>query len=377
MRILLIDQFGEIGGAQRVLLEAAEAFARRGWALHAAVPAGPLEDALRPFAGGVTQLTCGPFHALRKSAADVVRFGTQVRRQAAAIGRAAREARADVLYVNGPRVVPAAVWARGSRPVVFHAHSVVLQRMAAELAGRALAMSGARVLASSRFAAGWLERYLPRERVRVIYNGAGALGGPPAPRSRFTRIGVLGRVAPEKGQLVFVRAARIAARRNPGLTFVVGGAPVIAGADYFAAVEREAGPEVRFAGWVEDLGAFFSGIDLLVVPSAAYDANPRVIPEAFAAGVPVLAFDGGGVPELIEHGVSGLLVRRHDALALARAMLDAVDAPEWLNAIAQRAYARWQSRFTLERFQEEVSEALEAAVLGRRAVRSMRARASV
>jgi glycosyltransferase involved in cell wall biosynthesis len=357
MRILLIDQYGEMGGAQQVLLEAAGAFAARGWRLHAAAPSGPLLDRLRPYTQGATPIECGPFHSRWKTAADAVRLGWQLPGQAGAIRAAARALDADLLYVNGPRLLPAAAWARGGRPVLFHAHSVTLQPAAAQLAGWALRAAWTQVVASSRFVADALR--VARGRIQVIYNGVAAAGAGPVRRQRFTRIGVLGRIAPEKGQLLFVRAAALAARRHPELTFLVGGGPVIADSDYFAAVRRAAGPEVRFAGWIDDPASFFSQIDLLVVPSQPCDANPRVIPEAFSAGVPVLAFAAGGIPELIEDGVTGLLLRDRTPEALAEAMA-APGPPERLHEIACRAWASWRERFTLDRFQEEICRAAVA-----------------
>jgi glycosyltransferase involved in cell wall biosynthesis len=353
MRILLIDQYGEIGGAQRGLLEAAAGFAARGWQLDAAAPDGPLLEKLRPLALSVTPLPCGPFRAGKKTAIDALRFGAQFAPQAACIGRLAQGA--DVLYVNGPRVLPAAAWARGSRHIVFHAHSVVTQKSARAVLGRALQSSGARVLASSHFVARWLRPYAPD--TRVIYNGIAAVAERFEPRTRFRRIGLLGRIAPEKGQLTFVRAAA----RCPELEFAIAGAPVIARRDYFEQVRAEAAGRVRFLDWMDDVSGFFREIDLLVVPSDQHDANPRVIPEAFSAGVPVLAFDSGGIPELIEHRITGWLTSSRDPESLAEAIQDALRAPELLNAMAVRAHARWRERYTLERFQSEVCEAILSA----------------
>jgi glycosyltransferase involved in cell wall biosynthesis len=230
-------------------------------------------------------------------------------------------------------------------------------------------------LASSQFAARWLQPLVPEASVRVIYNGVAGFGACPQPRERYTRVAVLGRIAPEKGQLTFARAARIAIARNPNLTFSIGGAPMFAGEDYLEAVRAEAGPAVSFTGWTDDIRGFFDQVDLLVVPSDAVDANPRVIPEAYAAGVPVVAFDGGGIPELIDSGATGLLVRQHTPDALACAILDAVADPARMNAMAARGYARWQARYTLARFQSEVCDAVEGAVRRRRAPVS-KARAS-
>jgi glycosyltransferase involved in cell wall biosynthesis len=376
MRILLVDQFGEAGGAQQGLLEAAAGFVARGWEVHAAIPEGPLLDRLAPICKRITPLVCGPFTPVRKNLADMVRFGLQLPRQTAAISRVVEREDIDVLYVNGPRVAPAAVRARQERPVIYHAHSIVTQQLSARLTGYALRAPDVTLLASSHFVARWLAPLVREAPVRVIYNGVAGFGARPRLRERHTRVAVLGRIAPEKGQLSFARAARIAVQRNPDLRFCIGGAPMFAGEDYLDAVRTAAGPDVTFSGWTDDIGGFLKQVDLLVVPSDPVDANPRVIPEAYAAGVPVLAFDGGGIPELIEHGVTGLLITKHTPETLAAAILDAVSEPQRLNAIAERGYARWQRCYALSRFQSEVCDAVEAAARLRREPVS-NARASV
>ena len=376
MRILLTDQFGEAGGAQRGLLEAAAGFAERGWELHAAIPEGPVAAALAPLCRTIASLKCGPFTPARKNPIDALRFGMQLPGQVRLIFGILEREKIDVVYANGPRIAPAASLARNGRPMVFHAHSIVTQPVAAAVTGRALRAPGVTLLASSRFVARWLEGIVPGATARVIYNGIAGFGARPRKREQFTRIAVLGRIAEEKGQLTFVRAARIAAQSNSALTFRIGGAPMFAEDAYCNGVRAASGPEVEFAGWVDDVGAFLKDADLLVVPSNAVDANPRVIPEAYAAGVPVVAFDGGGTPELIEHGVTGLLVNPHTPEALAAAILEAVRDPERLNAMAERGYARWQLCYTLPRFQSEVCEAVEDAAGVRRRERANRVRAS-
>ena len=362
MRILLIDQFGDLGGAQRCLLEAAAGFQARGWEVHAAIPnPGPLAEALRPLARATHFIPCGPFTPARKNASDGLRFAAQIPRQAIALRGIADRARIDMLYVNGPRLLPAAALARGSRALIFHAHSIVSQPAARRLAAWALRAGQAGVLASSQFVARSIGPDA-RGRVQVIYNGVQGFGCAPRPRLRHTHIVALGRIAPEKGQLEFVRAARLASRDRPDLRFTVCGAPMFSRAGYLEAVQAEAWDLVRLAGWTDDAGAFLSQADVLVVPSAPIDTNPRVIPEAFAAGVPVVAFASGGIPELIEHGVSGILVAPRTPERLAESILAAVREPAALNAMAERAYARWQRLYTLGRFQSEVCEAVETAL---------------
>jgi glycosyltransferase involved in cell wall biosynthesis len=397
VRVLLVDQYSELGGGQRCLIEAAAGFAARGWDVHAAFPAPgthgqepgsrPLADALSPICDEIYPIPCGPFTSTRKSPADAIHYATQLPRQIAILRRILRRARdvdreIDVLYVNGPRVLPAAALARGATPVIFHAHWDVTQPAASALILRAVRMSQAHIVASSRSVARPWGRVVPTDKISVVYNGvslrsaAGQMSL--SPRGTIRRIAVLGRIAPEKGQLEFVRSAHIvAARAAPGLRFSVYGAPLFADDCYFTQVRAEAaGCPIEFPGWTDHTAAAFAGIDLLVVPSDPTDNIPRVIMEAFAARVPVIAFPSGGIPELIEHGVTGILADGRKPEDLAGAILAAVAQPERMNAIADRAFDLWRERYTLERFQSEVCGVVED-VVRRHHQRMPRASASV
>ncbi len=356
MRILLLDQYGEFGGAQHCLLEVAEGLTQRGWDAHVALPEGPLWNKLRPCSASVTALPCGPFHSAAKTPVDALRFLSQFQSQSRTIASLVRQHRIDLIYVNGPRVLPAAAWVHGDIPVVFHSHSVVTQSSAARLAREALRRSRATVVASSRFVAGWLGGHAP---LHVIYNGIRALPFRPE-RVSYSRIGVLARIAPEKGQLMFVHAANIAARSNPELRFTICGGPVIANRTYFDQVCFEAGNLVEFRPWTDNIADFFASIDILAVPSEALDANPRVIPEAYASGVPVIAFDSGGIRELLDDGMTGALVRERSPEALAAAILDVVRCPARLRDFAHAGRKRWQRHYTLPRFQSEICGLLES-----------------
>jgi glycosyltransferase involved in cell wall biosynthesis len=274
-----------------------------------------------------------------------------------------RRERIEAIYVNGSQVLPSAAAARCGRALLFHAHWAVTQTPAASLANWALRRSEAFVIATSQFVARPLAEVVGKDRIRVIYNGVAS--GPVRSRTNHPprHIAILGRVAPEKGQLEFVRAARLALHRNPGLRFTVCGAPLFSAAGYIEKVRAEGNDlPVTFDGWVEDVPAWLGGVDLLVVPSQATDNIPRVILEAFAAGVPVLAFPSGGIPELVEDGISGLLVQGRTPQALARRIEDAIENPQLLAAITKEARRRWEQFYTLRRFQSDVCGTVEEAV---------------
>jgi glycosyltransferase involved in cell wall biosynthesis len=214
-------------------------------------------------------------------------------------------------------------------------------------------------------AAPW-RSYVRPERVSVIYNG---VAGPARTLARSPaeppRVGCIGRIAPEKGQREFVAAAARIHQALPDCRFVIYGAPLFADAAaerYMAQLRTgAAGLPLEFAGWVDDIPACLAQLDLLLVPSAPHEATTRVILEAFAAGVPVIAFPSGGIPEVVEDGVTGLLARSSEDMA-QRALELLTGDPRRLISIAQAARESWARRFTLERYHHQILRAIEAAV---------------
>jgi glycosyltransferase involved in cell wall biosynthesis len=364
MRLLMVDQYGQIGGGQRCFLEAAEGFRAKGWDVYAAVPPnGPLTREMERHCTRVYSLPCGPFTSTRKSLWDALRLTGQLPRQVAILRRIAREHRIDAIYVNGSQVLPAAALAYGGLPVLFHVHWVVTQRLAVNIAQWAVRRCGAFVIATSEFVARSAGQVVGPDRIRVVYNGVTAGDGAPRGIGVPRHIAIVGRVAPEKGQLEFVRAARLALRDAPWLRFTVCGAPMFSGMTYMQQVRQEAkGLPIEFPGWMDDIPAWLSEVDLLVVPSQESDNIPRVILEAFAAQVPVIAYPSGGIPELIENEVTGLLVRERTPEALARGICSAIEAPELLTSIATEARRRWERQYSLERFQSDVCDIVEEVV---------------
>jgi glycosyltransferase involved in cell wall biosynthesis len=370
MNILCLDQFGELGGAQRCLLDLMPAMAGRGWSVHLAAPGdGPLAECAAAFEATVDPLRCGPYSSGKKTLADKARFAAETPRLAGEIRGLVLRYGADLIYVNGPRLLPAVALVHSARKgprVLFHAHSL-LDGLARRVAGRSLAAARATVAASCRFVAMPLLPYCGDRGVRVVFNGVRRMplrGRSPEP-GEF-HIGLIGRISPEKGQADFLRAARILHNAAPQCRFLICGAPMFsnpAAMRYCAVLETLAEDlPVKFTGWTEDVEGVLAALDLLVVPSAPVDATPRVILEAFAAGVPVMAFASGGIPEIVEHGATGFLVEQRSAKALALAMLDALEAPARQRAMAENARAKARTEFSLERYRAQMIEAIEAAV---------------
>lgn len=83
----------------------------------------------------------------------------------------------------------------------------------------------------------------------------------------------------------------------------------------------------------EQLAAVLAEADMVVAPSIWYENNPLVIQEAFAAGVPVIVSDLGGMAEFVQHEVNGLLFARADAASLAEQMKRVLREPALLTRL--------------------------------------------
>jgi len=164
---------------------------------------------------------------------------------------------------------------------------------------------------------------LSPERRQVIWNSAHVADAgyqrPDRAGQPFT-FGYLGRVTREKGVDVLIDAMRRMGRQDVRL-LVAGASP--GGLMPF----REAATDlpVQFAGSMNPL-AFFEAIDLLVVPSLWPEPFGRVVVEAYSAGVPVLASNIGGLPDLIAGDKEAWLVPPGDAATLAARMGAIADA---------------------------------------------------
>jgi glycosyltransferase involved in cell wall biosynthesis len=363
-RILCVDQFPALGGGQRCLLDLLPAFVERGWRVELALPgAGPFAEAAHTLGVRTHVLPLQLYSNLWKPPREVAKYATELPKVARMLSRIASSNQLDTFYVNGPRLLPAAALAAWYRriPLVFHCHNRLQQSIAVRVTGQLLRLCCARVIGCCRYAVEPISPYIRRERLSIVYNGVGASPrGVNNLRENILRIGVIGRIEPEKGQMDFVLAARTIYHHFPNCSFSVIGAPLFSGRTYFdQVVEASRGLPVDFPGWKTDITSVLNSLDLLVVPSTHLDATPRVIFEAFAAGVPVVALPVGGIPEIIEDGVTGFLAAEASSNSLADRVLSVLNLPpDDVRRVCRQALAAWERRHTLNRFQEQVCDVL-------------------
>jgi glycosyltransferase involved in cell wall biosynthesis len=167
------------------------------------------------------------------------------------------------------------------------------------------------------------------------------------------RIGIVGRIAPWKGQDVFLEAAALLLRQGVSARFCVAGAAMF-GEEAFErqlherAVSLGLEDRVEFLGF-SDVPSVLRSLDVLVHASKTPEPFGQVIIEGMAAELPVIATDGGGAREIIETGRTGLLVPMGDARALADALGQLLAEPERARALAAAGRHHVLEHFTVEK----------------------------
>lgn len=140
-------------------------------------------------------------------------------------------------------------------------------------------------------------------------------------------VAIVGQLIPRKGHAVLFEAWPAIRARCPDARLLVFGTGPLQ-AELQARLQGMAGPatNVSFAGFRPDLREFLGHVDLLVHPALREGLGIGVL-EAQAAGVPVVGFAAGGVPEAVADGISGLLVPPGDSRALADGVCRLLDDP--------------------------------------------------
>jgi glycosyltransferase involved in cell wall biosynthesis len=288
-----------------------------------------------------------------------------------------RRERFDVVHSHSLRAELAAGLAAGfgtTRPLlirsVHNTDDFYVRRPACWLA-RASAQRQDAVVAISDAVASWVRRHtgLSAERVRRIYYGLDATpydGVQPVDEATEPVIGIVARLAPQKGHTVLLDALPRVIERIPALRVELVGHEHLTSASVLASYARQRGltEHVRFLGFRDDLPELFRSWRLMVLPSL-WEGFGLVLLEAMAAGRPVVASRVGPIPEVVVDGETGLLVPPGDSAALGAALIELLEHPRLAAAMGQAGRDRVRTVFGLDQMVEQTA-GLYVEMLGRR-----------
>lgn len=215
-------------------------------------------------------------------------------------------------------------------------------------------------------------RVAPARRVHVIPLGFDLAPFADAPRGRLRRklglpdevplVGIVARLAPVKNHALFLDAARLLAEERSDVHFAIVGDGELRGRLERRTADLGLAGRVHFTGWHRPANEIYADLDVCVI-SSVNEGTPVTLIEAMATGTPVVGTAVGGVPDLVEDGVTGRLVPSGDAGALALAIRLALarhgPALHETEAMADRARRHVVATYTAGRLVEDVTALYE------------------
>ena len=369
VRVLEVSFSRQVWGAELVSMELAAPLARHGVDLTlAAPPGGELEEHWRrrglPFVGlevpdrsGIRDRADGGRPGARALGTELLASASAVR----AISRAARPfdlVRSNSLWAHLDCALAGRV---SGRAVALDLHDLVRPGAGRALLGAAVRLATVSTAISEAVADSVGGR--ARSRVEVVPLAVDLARFGPGPASPEVRghlsadpgaplVGIVGRIDPEKGVEVLVRAMAMLTGPAARAHLVVVGSGGLAPDGYPERVREEAeralGTRVRFVGRMGDVPAVLRALDVLVNASVAEPFGMSVL-EAQACGVAVVGTRAGGIPDFVMDGDNGVLVSSGDADALSKALDALVTDTDLRTRLAARGRASAEGRGVDER----------------------------
>jgi len=346
MRILQLCSAREIGGGEKHLAGLANSLVQRGHQIFAAInPGSPLRAALSSVPSpNVIELPMRNALSLR----SVYR-----------LSRFMRENRIEIIHAHLARDYPLAALAakRSGAHLVLTRHVLFplskIHRLTLRRTSRVIAVSQA--VADSLRA----QNIFSTERILTIHNGIDSAHfkqrratASRAQGSRM-RVGMVGHLAPIKGQEEFIQAARLICQSRKDVDFIIAGEDKSYRRENRASLEkliRALGLEdqVQLLGWIDDIASLLGTLDVFVSPARSEPFGLAIV-EAMAAGVPVVSTASEGAREIITADESGRLVSIGDVEGLAKAIADLLSDANARDRLSRNASSMARSRFSLDK----------------------------
>jgi glycosyltransferase involved in cell wall biosynthesis len=376
-KILFLEQQSWLSGAQRVLQSVLDATAEEYDPIVAFPNDGPFRRKLEDLKVQTLTYPLGLYQTGQKSRSEMLRFALQSVLCAFKLTRIIRSQDVGLVYINGPRCLPAGVLAARitRRPTLFHLHLTLVRKPEILLVANLARYVSAIVSCSRAAAAGIVSAnrrlvgkthivYNPVDRHDHVTPDAAKLQLPACNPSILT-LGVVGRITKPKGQRVLLNAlGRLGPALKARIRVIFIGAPSPDNSDDVTYNERLAEcvtlfnlrEKVQWAGYQPTVAPFYRAMDVLIHPSLSDsgESMPLAVLEALQHGVPVIASWTGGIPEIVRHGSNGLLVPPGNEVALARTLERFLQDAPLRARLHSGAQSSFDERFSLENFKSMI-----------------------
>lgn len=223
------------------------------------------------------------------------------------------------------------------------------------------------VIVPSHSQAQRLARYVPRQKIHVVYHGidaaafaASAAIGRARLRSQYgvgeaqPVVSVFGRLEPVKGHSDLLQAARIMLASRPDLRFWIVGEGSLEASLQQQARQLGIAAAVHFLGYQRDVASLMAASDVVLLPSR-HESFGIVLIEAMSLGKPIVATTVGSIPEVVSDGVQGYLAPPGHVEELSRQVLRLATNPSQAERLGQAGRERVQQAFTVHQMVERMA----------------------
>lgn len=370
MRVLYLCEFPTVSGGERSLLTFLDHVDRGEFdPIVAAPPAGDLSGELAA-------------RSIEHVPLDLTRRDTSALLLAERVASVLAERRADLVHANSLSLADVAARAGAPLGVRAIAHARDCYRLSR---ARWADVAGVRALIVVSHAVGeWIARFSPgRPPIRVVHNGVavGEFALPIEARDLTRRelgvdgaqfvVAAIGQFSIRKGLDVVLEAFREVVREVEGARLFIAGERY-GEKEETRAYERRlheiaASPDlagrVRFLGRVKGIASFLAACDVLA-HGARQEPLGRVLLEAMAATRPVVATAVGGTGEIVEDGLTGLVVTSEDSAAMARALVRLANEPDLAREMGLAGQARVRALFDPRQMARRIEGIYREALAG-------------
>ena len=382
IQVLFVDQFGSMGGGQKVLTMLIRSLDKKRFNCVAALHGqGEFRAQLSQSGYDVTTLPLGDYPSQKKSILDQVQFFLKTLLCAFYLVYFIKKKKIDVIYANGPRTFFCATLAGlvTRLPVLWHLHSILPAGIPRHLAGF-FSRWTTRVIACSQAAAlpllkgnsslpailDIVPNPCPLVAKAVNRNKALQVLGLAQLETKRVGFGMIGRITPFKGQLQFLKAAVLVAKKRTDANFWIFGSPASGDKNdlrYFEELIRfraDSGLEasVTFVPWRDDIEICYSLFDILVLASQGEEGLPLCAIEGLSFGKPIIAPGSGGVTDILENGFNALLIDEASPEHLAGKMLELLASSTKRQQFSENARRRMEAWISPREFGQRLEQIL-------------------
>ncbi len=379
MKVLFYNHTAKVSGAEKVLLMVLTHLDQSQFTPLVLCPSGALKQIIEE-----AEIPCLEVEELKVRFTwrpdYLLRYGLSFWHVMSGIRNAVRLAKPDVVHANGTRagLVMIAATSGMSVPVICHLHEL-LPAHPLSVVIRAFILCSARlqILAVSHAAArsfqGLLWRLAPhRVSVKVIHNAVTGFQPDKICRQKIRQeleltdqtlaLGIVGNITANKGQLELIQAFAKVVKTVPQAQLLIIGAPIFNQKDHDydellrqTAQKLELLRHVKFIGYRTDIPELLQAIDILIVNSES-EACPLVVLEGMLSQAAIIATAVGGIPEILQHNVTGLLIPPRNEQALIDAIRKLSKFSHRRTELAANARQKGAIQFSVTHYSEKLGD---------------------